>query len=53
MSDLPENVKGSASEQDFQLAEDDSMPRDMEKSSEPSFEQRLDYALEPASKFES
>jgi predicted negative regulator of RcsB-dependent stress response len=47
MSDLPENVKGAAGEQDFQLAEDDSMellPQDTEEASEPGFEQRLDYA---------
>ena len=47
MSDLPENIKGTAGEQDFQLAEDDStdlLPRDKETSGEPGFEQRLDYA---------
>jgi tetratricopeptide (TPR) repeat protein len=47
MSDLPENAKGDASEQDLQLAEDDSTElsaRDKETSCELSFERQLDHA---------
>lgn len=47
MSDLPEDVKDTASEQDFQSAEDDStelLARDKETSCELSFERQLDYA---------
>ncbi len=47
MSDLPENIRGTAGEQDFQSAEDDSvelLPRNKETPGEPGFEQRLNYA---------